>query len=44
MTGGSGKESFFTSGIADEFRRTGSMILGRDLGPVHAIPLWEDIS
>ena len=44
MTGGSGKESFFTSGNADEFRRTGSMILGRDLGPVHAIPLWEDIS
>ena len=42
LTGGSGKESFFTSGNAEEFRRTGSMILGRDLGPVRAIPEWED--
>ncbi len=43
LTGGAGKESFFTSGNAEEFRRTGSMILGHDLGPVQAIRDWEDI-
>lgn len=42
LTGGTGESSFFTSGDPDVFRRTGSLILGEDTGPVCTIPIGEE--
>ena len=41
LTGGCGEETFFTSGNAEDFRRTGSLILGREIGNVTSMPEWE---
>ena len=41
-TGGSGKAEFYTSGDAEMFRETASVILGYDIGEVISIPKWEN--
>lgn len=42
MTGGSGTVKFYTSGDAEKFRATASVILGYDIGDVVSIPEWEN--
>ena len=42
MTGGSGTVKFYTSGNAEMFRDTASVILGFDTGDVVSIPTWEN--
>lgn len=42
MTGGSGTIKFYTSGDAELFRKTASVILGYDIGEVTSIPEWEN--
>lgn len=42
MAGGSGTVKFYTSGNAEVFRETASVILGYDIGDVVSIPEWEN--
>ena len=41
IEGGEGKTKFCTSGDAGEFRKTGSVILGYDIGEVISVPEWS---